>query len=374
LLEQATFKAPNDKSSTQVQHVGTGFLTVAEAAKILNKSVMTITRWCQSGKLPAISKSYGKKITYSISCQAISVMQKPNELMGVVQSTPVQHEVLPHSEYLMSWVKAMELGLLTGKPYSRFTVEDYEKLYMTPFLKEHGALSIRTFKAGLMAIPVEQFAKRDHFYKAVRCFAKFLVKERAIDAEFLEDMAAYKPKRHLPPKRHTVSQDGLDTLLNAANTLLDKTLIQLIASTGLRASELCSLRCGDIDFTNTALTVRLGKGNKSRRVGLNAPTIALLREHLSKASNAGPDDPVFVDKSGKQLHRHGLYQRLERIGKEAGVEVSPHALRRAFVTLNANKGRPLQMLQMACGHSDIKTTRSYCLTSEQEVIEAMKDW
>ncbi len=70
----------------------------------------------------------------------------------------------------------------------------------------------------------------------------------------------------------------------------------------------------------------------------------------------------------------GFYQRLERLGTKAGVKVSPHALRRAFVTINANKGRPLQMLQMACGHSNITTTRSYCLTSENEVIEAMKGW
>jgi integrase len=69
-----------------------------------------------------------------------------------------------------------------------------------------------------------------------------------------------------------------------------------------------------------------------------------------------------------------IYNRLKRLGKEAGVTVSPHALRRCFVTLNANKGRPLQMLKHACGHSDIKTTMGYCMTTEQEVIEAMKEW
>jgi site-specific recombinase XerD len=74
------------------------------------------------------------------------------------------------------------------------------------------------------------------------------------------------------------------------------------------------------------------------------------------------------------MKRDNLYQLLQQIGKRAKVKVSPHALRRAFVTINANKGRPLQMLQMACGHSKITTTMSYCQTSEQEVIDAMKDW
>jgi integrase/recombinase XerD len=76
----------------------------------------------------------------------------------------------------------------------------------------------------------------------------------------------------------------------------------------------------------------------------------------------------------QQMIRDGLLNRIRRIGKRAGVDVSPHALRRAFVTINANKGRSLVMLQMACGHSDIKTTRSYCKTSEEEMINAMKEW
>lgn len=66
--------------------------------------------------------------------------------------------------------------------------------------------------------------------------------------------------------------------------------------------------------------------------------------------------------------------KLSRIGKRAGVHVSPHMLRRAFVTINANKGRSLVMLQMAWGHADITTTRSYCQTTEEEVIQAMKAW
>jgi site-specific recombinase XerD len=74
------------------------------------------------------------------------------------------------------------------------------------------------------------------------------------------------------------------------------------------------------------------------------------------------------------MRKDGVYQRVRRIGDKAGVQTASHALRRAFVTLNANKGRSLVMLQMACGHADIKTTRDYCRTSEQELIEAMKGW
>jgi site-specific recombinase XerD len=74
------------------------------------------------------------------------------------------------------------------------------------------------------------------------------------------------------------------------------------------------------------------------------------------------------------MDRHGIQQRIQRLGLQANIAVNPHALRRAFVTINANQGKPLVMLQMACGHNDIATTRSYCMTTEDEVVLAMADW
>jgi integrase len=92
-----------------------------------------------------------------------------------------------------------------------------------------------------------------------------------------------------------------------------------------------------------------------------------LREH--------PDSSFLMTKSnGKPMDRNGILTRIYKLGRKAKIPVSPHALRRAFVTINANKGRPLPMLQIACGHSNITTTRSYCMTTEDETIETMSAW
>jgi integrase len=133
------------------------------------------------------------------------------------------------------------------------------------------------------------------------------------------------------------------------------------------------LKVGDLDLEEGILTVACGKGGKRRRVGISSEVVALLKEHLLACSNL-TESPLFLDRFGQPLRRDGLLNRIRRIGKDVGVEASPHALRRAFVTINANKGRSLVMLQIACGHSDIKATRSYCQTSEDEVIQAMKEW
>ncbi|MEB3244891.1 MAG: site-specific integrase [Vampirovibrionales bacterium] len=163
-------------------------------------------------------------------------------------------------------------------------------------------------------------------------------------------------------------------MLSVCQSPLDRALLTLLASTGLRASECCQLRVSDIDFQDRCLRVRLAKGGKTRRVGLPDRVIEAVQVWLESHPDPSPEAWLFRNRLGESLDRHGLYKRLERLGKMAGVKVSPHALRRAFVTINAGKGRPLVYLQKACGHSDIKTTMGYCLTTEAETVEAMKHW
>lgn len=67
-------------------------------------------------------------------------------------------------------------------------------------------------------------------------------------------------------------------------------------------------------------------------------------------------------------------EKIRRLSASAGLKISPHGLRRSFVTINAGKGKPLNHLRIACGHSDITTTQGYCMTSEDEVLKAMKNW
>jgi integrase len=182
------------------------------------------------------------------------------------------------------------------------------------------------------------------------------------------------PKRHIPPKRHTVKEDELSKLYDACKGPQDRAIVALLSNTGLRASEACALNWGDIELDDMCLTVQNGKGGKRRRVGLNTSAMAALSKLMETQGQALKANPIFLDANGKRLTPRGLHARLERIGKAAGVTANPHALRRAFVTINAGKGRSLVHLQRACGHSSIETTMAYCRTSEQEVIDAMRDW
>jgi site-specific recombinase XerD len=278
-----------------------------------------------------------------------------------------------HLHALLPFQKAMETGMLTGKPFSPHTVSKYLR-YCKWLVEKREQVSFETLRQELQETPVEQYAKRKDIYAAILCFGKFLVQEDSLNESFLREVKRIKPKPHKTPKRHCLNATQIEALKGACNTPLNKLIVHILVSTGLRAAEFCNVRVAHINLEEGYLVVNRGKGGKRRRVGLNQEVCNMLREHLRTLPSQEPEAYAFLNDLGQQMTRDGLLNRIRRIGDRAGVQASPHALRRSFVTLNANKGRSLVMLQMACGHADIKTTRSYCQTTEDEVISAMKDW
>ena len=276
-----------------------------------------------------------------------------------------------HSDFIEPWRQAMATGLMTGRPFSKNT-QDHYMYYITKLLAKYGKLSYDTLRAELGSIPIEHFSTKSFIYGASVSFGKYLIGEKTLQATFLDKVKKLKPKRHLPAKRLTVKDSDLPRLMSVCKKTSDLLIVILLASTGLRASEACHLKVSDVDFESGKMIVRLGKGGKTRRVGMTESLQTILLRSLNERGNVKAEDPLFLSRTNTPIDRNGLYKRLQKLGRKAGVLVTPHALRRAFVTLNVAANIPLVFLQIACGHADIKTTRSYCQTSEDEVIEAMK--
>ncbi|MGE0175200.1 MAG: tyrosine-type recombinase/integrase [Oligoflexales bacterium] len=276
-----------------------------------------------------------------------------------------------HADYLESWRFAMANSTFDGRTFSKST-QDHYAYYVALFLEQHGKVSFETLVKELGAIPSEQCAKRDQVYRAIICFAKYLIRFKALNKSFLAQAREIRPHRHIPPKRMTVKLEDLNRLFAVATKPLDQLILILLVATGLRASEACSLKIRDIDFESGIITLPKGKWGKSRRLGINEGLDMALKNYLRTRKELASEDYLLLNKFRQPMDRNGLYDRLRRLGRKADVTVSPHALRRAFVTINVSNNVPLPYLQTACGHQDIKTTRSYCQTTEDEVIEAMK--
>ncbi len=178
------------------------------------------------------------------------------------------------------------------------------------------------------------------------------------------------PNVKKPPRRiETLSDEEIRKLYSAVKNPLDKIILDLLLDTGLRSRELLGLRVRDVDFENNVITVFNAKYGKERKVIATPQTIEELKTWI-QLNNLGENDRIIP------LTYSGLYKRLKRLAKRAGVnpsKIHPHIFRHTFATRALRGGMNILSLQRLLGHSDIRTTQIYThLTIEDIRTEYMQ--
>lgn len=180
------------------------------------------------------------------------------------------------------------------------------------------------------------------------------------------DIDAPRIGRPLPD---TLSEEQVMNLLEAPDTttargMRDRTMLELLYSTGLRVSELVGLSMQQINLQAGVLRV-LGKGSKERILPLGEVAEDWMRDYLaiarSELISKFPSEVVFSGRSGQPLTRQAFWYAIKRYALVAGIttHLSPHTLRHAFATHLLNHGADLRVVQMLLGHSDLSTTQIY---------------
>ncbi|MDM7275954.1 MAG: tyrosine-type recombinase/integrase [Thermoprotei archaeon] len=151
-----------------------------------------------------------------------------------------------------------------------------------------------------------------------------------------------------------LSWADIERLMENSRDLLDLLIVSLLAETGLRASELLSLRVSDIDFAEGRVRVT-GKYGKQRIVFLGPISRLVLYEYTARTGKRPGDNIVDIS-------YQALYKRLKRLALKAGIpqeKVRPHILRHTFATEALRRGMNMSALQKLLGHNDIKVTQLY---------------
>lgn len=230
-------------------------------------------------------------------------------------------------------------------------------------------LTTHDLEAFVRQLMAEGYAPRSvaRVVAGVRGFYRHLLVERAIDADPADDLRPPRAWRELP---RYLSLEEVDRLLEAPDVstprgLRDRTLIELLYATGLRVSELVSLKPGDLHLDVGYLTC-LGKGDKQRvvPVGDQARTwvARFLREGRTALLKGQASGWLFPSGRGTApLTRVGFWKLLKRYAVQSGVrpDVSPHTLRHSFATHLLDRGADLRAIQLMLGHADLSTTQIY---------------
>ncbi len=176
----------------------------------------------------------------------------------------------------------------------------------------------------------------------------------------------------------------LDKLFNSISEeesyeLRDKTIFELLYSSGLRISEAIDLKLNDLDFENSFIHV-IGKGDKERLVPAGKEALRLLNKYIKESRTsilgARESEFLFVSKKGSQLNRKSVWRLLKNYVTRTEIQknITPHTLRHSFATHLIENGADLRSVQELLGHMDISTTQVYTHMARKKLQEIHKNF
>ena len=201
----------------------------------------------------------------------------------------------------------------------------------------------------------------------LRRFYAWAIQSRLIDEDPCLHIQPAKQAARFP---NTLSEAQVELLLAAPDIttpggLRDKAMMETLYATGLRVTELISLKSFHLALNEGFVRVVEGKGGKDRIVPLGEVAVDYLVQYLEEGRpellKGRMDDAVFITRLGRAMSRLAFWQLVKKYAQQQAIQVplSPHVLRHAFATHLLNHGADLRVVQMLLGHADISTTQIY---------------
>lgn len=276
--------------------------------------------------------------------------------------------------------------LLLEKKYSPNTSESYLyelKKFKTFFAKKKSLKKITNtdIKAYIQSVSKNENSKSlAHTISTLKSFYKFLLTQRYVTNNPLDNIAQPKLKKDLPK---ILSEKEVSTLLDIKLTnhisYRNKAMLELMYSSGLRVSELINLNVSDLDLEMELVRI-YGKGSKERIIPLGDYALEALKEYLtyhrSSLLKKNTSNYLFLSNRGDKMTRQAFFKIIKKIAKEQGIKTdfSPHTLRHSFATHLLKHGADLRSIQELLGHSDVSSTQIYTHITNEKLKENYMDF
>ncbi len=208
---------------------------------------------------------------------------------------------------------------------------------------------------------------------SIRAFYNYLIRQGKISDNPAAHLALPKIEKKMP---EILTLDKVEQLLEQPRgiepkEIRDKAMLELLYATGIRVSELISLRVSDLNLSLEY--IRCGTQKKSRMIPIGSQAKAALKKYMEKGRCKLIEMPeeqiLFVNCNGKPMTRQGFWKIIKSYTKKAGIdeEITPHMLRHSFAAHLIENGADLKSVQQMLGHSDISSTQVYVKLTNQKL-------
>lgn len=219
---------------------------------------------------------------------------------------------------------------------------------------------------------------------SLRKFHQFLRQERMTDNDPMQHIDTPKKTQRLPK---TLSIKEVEKIIESPDTndalgIRDRAILEVMYATGLRVTELITLKLDDLHLS-LGLLQTVGKGDKERIIPLGDVAIKWVNLYLEKSrpellakNKKDKTNILFLNYKGEGFTRQGIWKNLKVYVIQAGIEkeVTPHTLRHSFATHLLENGADLRVVQELLGHADISTTQIYTHISKKRMADVYKTY
>lgn len=295
-------------------------------------------------------------------------------LVEELRDVQIKKETTELAEYndSMRKLKDMFLATLLIENKSKRTIEQYN-LHLTQFaefftykeVKDIDATDIRNFLYAYKQSRGISNISLNNKRSAISSFFSWLADEEYIDKDPTRKIKKIKVTKK---KKKAFTADEMERMRIACTDIRDRALIEMLASTGCRVSELSSIRLNDIDFIRKKVRI-IGKGDKERTVFISDQAMIYLNRYLETRQDNNIS--LFVSKRHpyNQLKKDGIERIVRDLGRSCNVYAHPHKFRRTLCTQLIKRGMPIQNVAILLGHADINMTAGTYYDASDDMIE-----
>lgn len=286
-------------------------------------------------------------------------------LIKNLSSKQVEHTEISNNDYLQLFLDAKRIEGCSERTlqYYRATAENMLLKITTP-IRKINAEEIRAYLVEYQQTSKCSNATVDNIRRNISSFFSWLEEEDYILKSPMRRIHKIKTKTVV---KEIITDENMEKMRDACENIRDLAILDVLYSTGIRVGELVKLNIADIDLEQRECIV-FGKGDKERRVYLDAKAKVHLSEYLSGRTDNNPALFVTLDAPHDRLQISGVEIRLRSLGRKLSLDrIHPHKFRRTVATRAIDKGMPIEQVQKMLGHSQIDTTMQYVIVNQNNV-------